>query len=414
MALSVKKIARLNEPGRYFDRDNLYLQVRNEANKSWLMRYTLDGRERWCGLGPLRTLDLEDARARCRKFRQMLLDGIDPIEYKRQRRAAKRLEDAKSVTFEDCLRQYLAQHERKWKSLKHRQQFETTVTQYVLPKIGKLSVAAIDTGLVLRCLEPIWERIPVTGGRVRNRIEAVLDWAKVHEYRTGDNPARWSGHLDNLLPAPGELNARKHHAALPYAELPAFFSQLSNQDGVAARAVEFLILTAARAGEVTGAVWNEINLRERTWAIPAARMKAKKDHKVPLSDRAVEILQQLPRQEGNPHIFAGTNKGGTLNDLSLRRLLKALGRNGDITIHGFRSTFSDWAHERTNYNNHTIEQALAHTIGSDVERAYRRGDLFEKRRRLMADWARYCSTPVAEEGATVVAINRRVRSLDGT
>jgi integrase len=406
MSLSVKKIARLNEPGRYFDKDNLYLQVRSKTNKSWLLRYVLDGRERWCGLGPLRTLNLEEARERCRKFRQLLLDGIDPIEHKRQRRAAKRLEDAKSVTFETCFKEYLSRHEKKWKSFKHRQQFENSVTRYALPKIGKLSVAAIDTGLVLRCLEPIWERIPITGDRIRNRIEAVLDWAKVHEYRMGDNPARWSGHLENLLPSPSKLNDRKHYAALPYAELPTFMGQLSGQESIAARALEFLILTAARTGEVCGATWNEVNLRERTWTIPASRMKAKKDHKVPLSDRAVELLQQLPRVEGNPHIFPGPTKGGKLNDLSLRRLQKTMGRSGDVTNHGFRATFKTWATERTNYPNHVVEQALAHSIGNAVERAYQRSDMFEKRIRLMADWARYCSTPIAE-GATVVSINRR-------
>jgi integrase len=403
MSLSVKKIAKLNEPGRYFDKDNLYLQVRSKTNKSWLLRYTLDGHERWCGLGPLRTFDLNDARDRARKYRQMLCDGIDPIEYKKERRAARKEEEGKLKLFEEATEGYFEQHKGKWKNVKHRKQFERSMAKYVLPKIGRLSVAAIDTGQVLRCIEPIWQSIPITAGRIRNQIEHVLDWAKVRGYRKGDNPARWQGHLENLLPSPRELNGVTHYAALPFDELPAFMEKLGEQQNIAARALELLILTATRAGEVCGAKWVEINLRDRTWTVPASRMKAKKEHKVPLSDQAVEILRHLPKEEGNPHIFIGAVKGGKLNDLVLRRLLKSMGVK--VTVHGFRSSFRDWAAERTNYPNHVAEQALAHTIGDAVERAYRRGNLFDKRIRLMADWARFCSTPVADTG-NVVAINR--------
>ena len=404
MALSVKKIAKLNEPGRYFDKDNLYLQVRSRTNKSWLLRYTLDGRERWCGLGPLRTFDLNDARDRARKYRQMLCDGIDPIEDKKAKRQERRLKEAKAVTFAKSAEEYFEAHQRKWKNAKHRAQFTNTLRDYVLPKIGKLAVADIDTGLVLKCIEPIWHEKTVTASRVRNRIEAVLDWAKVHEYRTGENPARWNGHLENLLPSPSELIEAKHHAALPYAEVATFMVELDQQQSVAARALEFLILTAARLGEVTGATWDEINLTEKTWTVPAARMKTRKEHKVPLSDRAIELLRSLPQEIDNPHLFIGA-RGAKLTDLSLGHVLKVMGRNGNVTVHGFRSTFSDWAHETTGYSNHVIEQALAHKVGSEVERAYRRGDLFAKRRRLMADWAKLGSQPVADH-SNVVALNR--------
>jgi integrase len=336
----------------------------------------------------------------------MLHDGIDPIEHKKAQRAARALEDAKAVRFEMAQKQYFEQHEAKWKNRKHRQQFANTMAQYVLPKIGRLSVAAVDTGQVLRCVEPIWESIPVTANRVRNRIESVLDWAKARDYRTGDNPARWKGHLENLLPAPSELNDKKHHAALPYAQVPDFVSRLGEQRGSAARAVEFLVLTAARAGEVIGATWDEIDLQQRVWLVPAARMKGRREHRVPLSDRAVELLQDLPREAGNAHIFIGGNKGGKLSDINLRRLLQAMGHNGDITIHGFRSSFSDWAHERSHFPNHVIEQSLAHAVGSEVERAYRRGTMFEKRRQLMEAWSRYCSAPAAD-AANVVALQGR-------
>src|SRR5262249_3238071 len=225
----------------------------------------------------------------------MLHDGIDPIEYKKEQRTARRLEEAKSITFAKSAEEYFEAHQRKWKNAKHRAQFTNTLRDYVLPKIGKLAVADIDTGLVLKCIEPIWHEKTVTASRVRNRIEAGLDWDQVHEYRNGENPARWNGHLENLLPSPSELMEAKHHAASPYAEVATFMAELDQQQSVAARVLEFLILTAARLGEVTGATWDEINLTEKTWTVPAARMKTRKEHKVPLSDRAIELLRSLPQ-----------------------------------------------------------------------------------------------------------------------
>ena len=256
--------------------------------------------------------------------------------------------------------------------------------------IGKLSVADIDTGQVLRVLEPIWQEKTETANRVRGRIESVLDWATVRGYRTGTNPARWRGHLGEVLPAPSQITKIEHHPALPYADLPEFMSALSEREGVAARALEFTILTAARTGEAIGAQWSEIDVDAKVWTVPAGRMKASKEHRVPLSDRAVEILQALPREKGNPFVFIGPRANG-LSNMAMASVLKRMERT-DITVHGFRSSFRDWAAERTNYANHVVEQALAHVIGNKVEAAYRRGDLFDRRQRLMDDWARFCTT----------------------
>jgi integrase len=401
--LTVKRVAKLNEPGRYGDGHGLYLQINPNGVKSWLLRYERSGKERWLGLGPIHTIDLAEARERARRARQQLLDGIDPIDAKKAQRAAAALEAAKSITFEDAARQYYAAHEGSWSNAKHRQQFLHTMRDYVLPKIGRLSVAAIDIGQVLRCIEPIWHDKAPTASRVRARIESVLDWATARQYRQGDNPARWKGHIENLLPAPNKIARTEHHAALPYAELPALMAALAERPVIGTRALEFLILTAARAGEVVGATWDEIDFNTSTWTIPAKRMKASREHRVPLSQAAMALLRSLPREEGNPHVFIGVTAGSSISRIAMHRTLRR--ERANITVHGFRSTFSTWAHETTAFPGHVIEMALAHNVGSAVERAYRRGDLFEKRRKLMADWARYCTTQPAE-GANVVAINR--------
>jgi integrase len=256
-------------------------------------------------------------------------------------------------------------------------------------------VAAIDTGLVLKCIEPIWQQKTETASRVRGRIESVLDWATVRGYRTGDNPARWKGHLAEVLPARSQIQKPNHHAALPFAEVPEFVAALTKREGVAARALEFTILTAARTGEVIGARWEEIDTAAKLWTVPAGRIKGGREHRVPLSDRVLDVLRALPTERGNDFVFIGPN-------MALAAVLKRMARD-DITVHGFRSTFRDWAAERTNYPNHVVEMALAHVVGNKVEAAYRRGDLFDKRRRLMGEWARYCTTPLAK-GNNVVAI----------
>jgi integrase len=377
----------------------------SETNRSWLLRYERHGRERWHGLGPVHTWSLKEARERARKARQQLGEGIDPIEAKRAARAAQALAEARALTFEAAATQYFDQYEKKWRNQKHRNQFLSTLRQYVFPKIGRLSVSDIDTGLVLKCVEPIWPDKTETANRVRGRIESVLDWATVRGYRVGDNPARWRGHLAEVLPAPGKIQKTNHHAALPYVELPAFMGELREREGIAARALEFTILTAARSGEVMSARWSEIDLKGKVWVLPPERMKAGREHKVPLSDTALALLRSLPREDGNEHVFIGTKTSGGLSHMAMNTTLRRMKR-ADITVHGMRSTFMDWAHERTAFPKPVIDMALAHTIGDQVEAAYRRGDLFDKRKRLMAEWARYCESKPVEAGGEVVALQR--------
>lgn len=402
MTLNAKRIETLNAPGRHRDLETrgLYLQVGRTGTKSWLLRYELNGRERFHGLGSLDDFSLKEARVRARAARQKIADGIDPIDAKRAERAARAAEAAKTVTFEEAARQYYDQNEPRWRNRKAAAQFLSTMEAYVFPVFKDVSVADVDTGLVLKALEgeypghpgkSIWTTIPETANRVRGRIENVLNWATTRGYREGENPARWRGHLQNVLPARGQIQRVEHHPAMPYRELPTFMAELTRREGVAAKALEFTILTAARTGEVIGARWDEIDLDRRIWTIPAGRMKADKEHRVPLSDRAYEILHSLPCEEGNPYVFIGLRANG-LSNMAMAAVLKRMGRN-DITVHGFRSTFRDWAAELTGYANHVVEQALAHTIGNAVERAYRRGDLFEKRVRLMTEWSRFCMSP---------------------
>jgi integrase len=266
-----------------------------------------------------------------------------------------------------------------------------------------LPVASIDTGLVLKVVEPIWQDKTETASRVRGRIESVLDWATVRGYGTGENPARWKGHLAEVLPARGRIAKPEHHPALPYADIGAFLVKLRERDALAAKALEFTVLTAARTGEVIGARWDELNLAEKVWTIPAGRMKGGRAHRVPLAGRALEILAELQREEDNDFVFIGPAARGGLSNMAMAAVLKRMGHAG-ITVHGFRSTFRDWAAERTSFPNHVVEMALGHVIGDKVEAAYRRGDLFEKRRKLAAAWADYCSRPAGNGGAAVVPI----------
>jgi integrase len=394
--LNDKRIAQCKDAGRYGDGHGLWLQIRPGAQpgtlrRSWLLRYELNGKERWLGLGPLHTVDLKEARERARKARLQLLDGIDPLQARAEQKAAQALAAAKAITFEAAARQYFSEHAGKWRNTKHAKQFLSTLQTYAFPIIGKLPVAAIDTGLVLRVLKPIWPAKTETANRVRGRIESVLDWATVHSYRSGDNPARWKGHLAEALPARGKIQQVEHHAALPFADIPTFMSLLAQREGVAARALEFTILTAARTGEVIGAIWDEIDLKAKTWTVSAGRMKGSREHRVPLSDRALEILRSAPRMDANPFVFLGAGQRG-ISNMAMAAVLKRMGR-ADLTVHGMRSTFRDWAAERTSFPNFVVEMALAHVVGNKVEGAYRRGDLFEKRRRLMNEWTRYCSRP---------------------
>jgi integrase len=395
--LSNMKVASLAEPGRYGDGGGLWLQIGPTGGKAWVFRYMKEGRARHMGIGPLHTLSLKEARDRARRLRQFLLDGVDPLLAKRANDA----ETGKHVTFAESADKFIAAHETDWRNEKHRAQWRSTLASYADPVFGRLPVAQIDMPLVLRVLEPIWTAKPETAGRLRGRIERVLDWARVRGYRHGDNPARWRGHLDKLLPAQHKSKRVRHHPALAYVQMPAFTERLRDNSAISARALEFTILTAARTGEAIGATWAEIDFAAGLWTIPPGRMKAHREHRVPLCDRVLEILTSLPREEDNPHLFVGGRKGTGLSNMAMLQLLRGMDGGAGLTVHGFRSTFRDWAAETTAYANHVVEAALAHVVADKVEAAYRRGDMFDKRRRLMADWASYCGSPPAERGDVV-------------
>lgn len=392
-------------PGRHVDGGGLQLLVKPTGARSWVFRFMIAGKAREIGLGPASGPDattLADARDLAAALRLKVRSGVDPLA-ERERAAANALAAAQAakvagVTFREAADVHIKANRDGWRNAKHRQQWENTLSTYAYPVLGDLPVAEVDTPHVIKVIEPIWRNKPETASRVRQRIETVLDAAKARGFRKGENPARWRGHLDQVLPKPSKLS-RGHHTALPYAEIPAFLADLRKREAVAALALEFTILTAARTGEVTGAKWNEVDLSAGVWTVPADRMKAGKEHRVPLSPRAVEILEDARLLSGE-HIFTGP-QGGKLSGMAMAMLLRRMGV--DVTVHGFRSAFRDWAAECTGYAHEVAEMALAHTIGNAVERAYRRGDLFEKRRRLMADWAGYCASDRAT-GSDVVPI----------
>jgi integrase len=384
--LKALQVDRIKTAGMFADGGGLYLQVTinaqdGEPAKSWIYRYMLAGKSREMGLGSLNAISLQQARLKAADCRRLRTEGIDPIDARKSTRAQDRLEAAKAITFKKAAADYIDAHRAGWRNAKHAAQWTATLTTYAEPVIGNLAVQVIDTGLVLKVLEPIWTTKPETASRLRGRIELVLDWAKVRGYRTGENPARWRGHLDKLLPARGKVRRVEHHAALPYGELPDFMALLRAQEGTAARALEFAILTAARTGEVIGAKWNEINLAERLWTIPPERMKAHKEHRVPLCDAAMAIVGEMGAIRSGDHVFPGGKAGRPLSNMAFLMLLRRMAR-GDLTGHGFRSTFRDWAAERTGFPAEVAEMALAHAVGDKVEAAYRRGDLFQKRRQL--------------------------------
>jgi integrase len=390
--LTALKVEKAKKAGMYADGGGLYLRVTPEGAKNWVLRYMLDRRPRWMGLGPVTLYGLQEARTKALDARRKRHEGIDPIDARRAERARQRLDAAKAVTFKQCAESYIASHRAGWRNGKHAGQWGATLSTYAYPVVGALPVQAVDTGLVLKVLERIWTAKPETAGRVRGRLESILDFAKVRGYRDGENPARWRGHLDKLLPARSKIRQVEHHAALPFAELPAFLTSLREQEGVAARALEFAILTAARTGEVIGACWNEVDMLDKVWTVPAARMKAHREHRVPLSARALAILDEMQAaRHGDAFVFPGGKPGRPLSNMAFLMLLRRMGR-GDLTAHGFRATFKTWASERTSFQNEIVETALAHAIGGKVEQAYMRGDMFEKRRRLMQQWGAFCAT----------------------
>jgi|KBSSwiStaDraftv2_1062776.scaffolds.fasta_scaffold304813_2 integrase len=394
--LTALKVARVLAPGMYADGAGLYLQVTGVGAKSWIYRFSLNGKAREMGLGSLAAVNLSEARIKAGECRRLRQQGSDPIEERKARRQKAELEAAKTITFKEAAANYIASHCAGWRNAKHAAQWGATLATYAEPALGAVSIQAIDTELLLKVLEPIWQAKPETANRLRGRIEAILDWAKVRGLREGENPARWRGHLQYQLPAKSKLRRVKHHAALSYAELPEFISELREQGGVAARALEFTILTAARTGETIGAVWGEFNASDKLWILPAERMKGGKEHRVPLTARVLAILRDAERNRtpSSDYVFVGGKLGKPLSNMAMMELLRRMDRR-DITVHGFRSTFRDWAAERTNFQREVSEMALAHAVGDKVEAAYRRGDLFEKRRRLMAEWTVYCNTPKA-------------------
>jgi integrase len=388
------------------DGGGLYLQVTEGADgtprKSWLFRYAVGGRERQMGLGPLSDVPLAEARNRALAARELRRAGKDPIAEREAERAEASLVAAKTMSFDECATAYIAAHRAGWRNIKHASQWTNTIATYCSPVFGELPVQLVDVGLVMKAIEPLWATKPETAGRVRGRIERILDWAKVRGYRDGENPARWRGHLDHLLPARGKIRRVRHHAALAYAEIPAFVTALRGRDAVAARALEFAILTAARTSEVLGAKWSEIDSDARLWVIPAERMKAGREHRVPLADRALEIIKNMMASKQNDYVFYGDRRA-TLSNMSLLMLLRRMGRE-DITTHGFRSTFRDWVAEQTDCPSAVAEMALAHSIGNAVEAAYRRGDMLDKRRPLMARWEKYCAASPRTMGRNVTRL----------
>ena len=397
--LTAVKVQKIAGRGRYADGGGLYLQVSEWGTKAWLFRYKLDGKARQMGLGSVNTFSLAEARERARLARQLLADHLDPIDARRGRRMQGKAEAAKQVRFKEAAEKYIAAHRAGWKSEKHAGQWATTLETYAYPVVGDLSVAAIETAHVLKVLEPIWTSRTETASRLRGRIEAVLDWATARQLRQGENPARWRGHLDKLLPAKTKVRKVKHHDALPYGDVPEFMAKLRAMDSVSARALEFTILTAARTGETIGALWPEIDFATKVWTVPGTRTKSGREHRVPLSERALEILAALPREDGNEHVFIGARAGKGLSDTAMLKLLRGIDDTG-LTVHGFRSSFRDWAGNQTNYPREVAEAALAHRVGDATEAAYRRSDALEKRRKLMQAWASYCERPTSSGQVT--------------
>jgi len=388
--LTALGIARTTQPGNYADGGGLYLQVTKRGAKSWIYKFMISGRAREMGLGPLHAVSLSAARAKAADCRRARIAGTDPIEARKRELTKVRLAAAKSITFAQCAEAYLVVHSVAWRSAKYAKQWGRTMERYSGALIGSLPVQDVDVSLVMKVLEPIWMSKPETATRMRERIEQVLDWAKVRGYREKENPARWRGHLQNLLPNSSKVRRVKHHPALPYAQVAEFMATLRKREGVSAAALEFAILTAARTSEVIGATWDEIDVQSRIWSVPAARMKANRDHRVPLSANALSILKRMHKLKQDNFVFPSGRVGRPLSNMAFLALLKRMDR-GDITPHGFRSTFRDWTAEQTDYAREVAEMALGHSVGNQVEAAYRRGDLFEKRQRLMDGWAEYCA-----------------------
>lgn len=402
--LSARAVSTADKAGLLADGGGLYLQITPAGAKSWIYRFAMNGKTRDMGLGPLHTVSLSVARNVAAESRTLVREGIDPIERRKSLKLAGIASDVKALTFRQCAEAYIEAHKAGWKNAKHGDQWANTLKKYAYPVFGDLAVTAIDTGLVLQVLEPIWKTKTETASRVRGRIESILDWATVRNHRFGENPARWRGHVEKTLPKRSKVQKVSHHNALPYEAVGGFMTALRQRTEISARALEFIILTAARTGEAIGAEWSEIDLETGIWTIPDSRMKAEVEHRVPLSDAALAILKNLPRIDGNKYLFPGLKPKRPLSNMACLNLLKRMDR-ADITVHGFRSTFRDWAAEQTAFPREVAERALAHTVSDKVEAAYQRRDLFDKRQKLMDAWADYCETD-SSQGSNVTPIRQ--------
>jgi integrase len=394
------QVARLTKPGMHFvgGVDGLALQVLPSGGRSWILRMTVGSKRRDMGLGGYPDVPLSQAREAARQARAKVRAGIDPIDESKANISKLKASQAAALTFEQCAEAYIKSQEPKWDNPKSPIQWRNSLKTYAYPHMGSLLVRDVDLPHVLAALEPIWQTKTETASRVRSRIQAVLDYSKACKYRTGDNPAVWGGHLDKILPAPGKVTAVEHFAALPYSQIGDFMARLRKSEGIGAKALEFTILTASRSGEVRGAVWGEIDLDAGLWIVPAERMKTNKEHRKPLSKSAIELLRALPRVDGTELVFPAPRKG-MISDATMAAVLKRM--EVDAVPHGFRSTFRDWVAECTNYPGEMAEMALAHVVADKVEAAYRRGDLYMKRVKMMEDWAKFCATLSAAKGVVV-------------
>lgn len=398
--LTALGVSKLTKPGLYGDGGGLTLQITKSGAKSWLFRFMREGKAHAMGIGPTHAVSLAEARQKAQEARKQLVDGVNPLSAKKHAKAAAQLAKARAMTFDQCAESYIKAQQAGWKSPKHLEQWKNTLKTYASPKFGNLPVADVDTALVVKCLSPIWEQKPETASRLRGRIESVLDWATTSHYRSGENPARWKGHLENLLANLSKASRIKHHPALPWQHMGPFMDALQAHDGISALALEFVILTACRSGEARGAVWAEFDVPAKVWTIPAARMKADREHQIPLSDATLAVLAKVPQSDKSDVVFAGT-KTQALSDMSLTAVIRRMNdelppkwvddKGRTITVHGFRSSFRMWAAEATNYPREVAEHALAHQLPDAVERAYQRGSLFTKRVEMMRDWAGYCA-----------------------
>lgn len=402
--LTASKVRAILKAGIYLDGDGLRLQVKKAGTKSWLFRYQLNGKTREMGLGSLRNVSLRQARFKAGQARQLLIQGIDPIAHKKanQHKTA----NANTWTFDRCAEEFIKAKSHEWTNEKHTEQWRATIRQFCSPVLGSLPVNQINTGLVMQVIEPIWYEKTETASRVRGRIENILSWATVRGYREGMNPALWRGHIEHLLPNKNKTTQPKHHPAMPYQDVGAFMDEIKHKVSISAKALQLTILTATRTSEVIGAKWDEINSQTGVWTIPAQRMKANREHRVPLSKQALNLLDNLPFKQD--WLFPSVQDGKHISNMAMLKFLKRDMRHPTLTVHGFRSTFRDWCAEQTSYPRELAESALAHVLSDKTEAAYQRGDLLQRRQKLMQSWANYCTTvQVAAEIVTIGKVGKR-------